>query len=225
MRNSPALDALFPSIRQGVLAATFLQPERWWYLSELATYLRTSPSSLQRELKSLVSSGLLQQRRDGARTYFKAQTRSPIFPDLQRLLEKTSGVAALLQSALHTFKDRIEVAFVYGSMARNDEHALSDVDLMVIGSVGLSDLTPVLSEVEHRLGREVNVTNYSTAEFKHALATANHFLETVIREPKEFVKGDQSALEGITRKSRSTAAHHLQTRVGKPAQTRQPRPR
>jgi len=86
------LTALFPQVRQGVLAATLTQPSKWWYLSELADRLRTTPSSLQRELSSLVASGILKHRREGARAYFKAETRSPVFPELQQLFEKTAGL-------------------------------------------------------------------------------------------------------------------------------------
>ena len=80
MRTTSALDTLFP----GVLTATLTRPEKWWYLSELANFLHTRPSSLQRELAALVQGGILEQRRDGRRTYFKAETRSPIFRDLRR---------------------------------------------------------------------------------------------------------------------------------------------
>lgn len=79
MRSSPVLEALFPKVRQGVLAATLTQPGKWWYLSELAQFLHTTPSSLQRELKALAASGILERRREGTRrTYFKAETRSPL---------------------------------------------------------------------------------------------------------------------------------------------------
>jgi DNA-binding IclR family transcriptional regulator len=92
MRNSvPALDSLIPGVRQGVLAATLTRPDKWWYLSELAEFLHTRPSSLQRELGSLVRSGILQQRKDGRRIYFKAETRSPIFRELRSLFEKTAA--------------------------------------------------------------------------------------------------------------------------------------
>ena len=87
MRKTAALDALFPSVRGSLLAATLTQPDKWWYLSELAEFLQTTPSSLQRELKALVNSGILQQRREGTRIYFKAETQSPLFPELHGLLE------------------------------------------------------------------------------------------------------------------------------------------
>ena len=98
-KTAPALDSLFPNVRQGVLAATLIHPEKWWYLSELAEFLHTRPSSLQRELSALVQSGILEQRRDGRRTYFKAEIRSPIFRDLRNIFEKTVGLIPTLRVA------------------------------------------------------------------------------------------------------------------------------
>src|SRR6202021_574053 len=101
MRSSSVLTALFPQGRQGVLAATLSQPNKWWDLSELAGRLGTSPSSLQRALSSLVASGILVHRRGGQRAYFKAETQSPVFRDLQQLFEKTAGLAPILEHILN----------------------------------------------------------------------------------------------------------------------------
>jgi predicted nucleotidyltransferase len=199
-KNAPALDSLFPSVRQGVLAATLGQPEKWWYLSELANFLHTRPSSLQRELSSLEQSGILQQRKDGRRTYFKAETRSPIFRELRTIFEKTVGLVPSLRVALAPFADKIACAFVYGSVARREEHAASDVDLMVIGTVGLGDLAPSLRKTEKRLGREVNVTNYSVGEFRKKVARGDHFLTTVLKGRLHFVKGEQRDLDAVAGK-------------------------
>lgn len=198
MRKSSILGSLFPHVRQGVLAATLTQPDKWWYLSELADRLGTSPSSLQRELSSLVSSGILVHRREGTRVYFKAETRSPVFPELRRLFEKTAGLVPLLEQTLKPFGDKIACAFVYGSVARSQEHALSDVDLMVIGRAGLADLSPALRKAEAHLGREINVTAYSPREFRDKVKSRDHFLTTVLRGRKQFVKGDRNDLDEVT---------------------------
>ena len=196
-RNAPALDSLFPGVRQGVLAATLTRPGKWWYLSELAEFLHTRPSSLQRELTCLKQSGILQQRKDGRRTYFKAETRSPIFRELRSIFEKTVGLVPSLKAALQPFASKIVCAFVYGSIARREENAASDVDLMVIGTVGLSGLAPSLRKAEKRLGREVNVTNYSVDEFRKKLAEGDHFLTTVLKGSRQFVKGEQGDLDRV----------------------------
>ncbi len=199
-KNAPALDSLFPSVRQGVLAATLTRPEKWWYLSELARFLHTRPSSLQRELSSLEQSGMLVQRKDGRRTYFKAETRSPIFRELRSIFEKTVGLIPTLRTALRPFANKIVCAFVYGSIARREEHATSDVDLMVIGNVGLGDLSPALRRAEKRLGREVNVTNYSVDEFGKKVVEGDHFLTTVLKGSLQFVKGEQRDLDAVVSK-------------------------
>jgi predicted nucleotidyltransferase len=200
MRNSSVLTALFPQVRQGVLAATLTQPSKWWYLSELADRLGTTPSSLQRELSSLVASGILTQRREGTRAYFKAETRSPVFRELQQLFEKTAGLIPIVEQILDPFGDKIECAFVYGSVARNREHATSDVDLMVVGKAGLADLSSALRKAEQRLGREVNATVYSPEEFHEKVRSHDHFLATVLNGRKHFVKGGQSDLDEIVGK-------------------------
>ena len=206
-----ALATLFPAVRRQVLAATLSQPERWWYLSELATHLGVGPSSLQRELKALVDGGILELRRDGRRVYFKAETRSPLFGDLRGLIEKTAGVLPTLRAALAPFGDRINVAFVYGSMARRQERAESDVDLLVIGDVGLAALAPVLKDVERRIGREVNATCYSRAEFRRK--AADHFLAAVLAGPTEFVKGSRSDLDEAAGQSRRATPSHVEKRA------------
>src|ERR1700735_3279993 len=117
MRRASILDSLFPVVRQGILAATLTRPDKWWYLSELAGFIRTQPSSLQRELSALVQCGILERRRDGRRVYFKAETRSPVFSDLRSVLEKTAGVVPTLQNLLRPFGGEISIALIYGSVA------------------------------------------------------------------------------------------------------------
>jgi predicted nucleotidyltransferase len=213
MRKSGPLAALFPTMRAEVLAATLTQPDKSWYLSELAEFLGTGPSSLQRVLNALVAGGILQRRREGTRVYFKAETRSPLFTELRSLIEKTAGLLPTLRRALEPLAARIDCAFVYGSVARNREHALSDVDLLVIGDVGLADLAPALRHAETRLAREVNATTFSAAEFRRRMAGRDHFLSEVVRGPKEFVKGRQSELDALAGKPRRPTASNLETRT------------
>ena len=153
MHKKRALDSLFPRTRQAILTATLLQPDRWWYLSDLAKHLWVPPSSLQRELAALMGAEILRRRRDGNRVYFQANPDCPFLPELQGLLVKTAGMVDVLREALAPFQTRIDWAFIYGSVARAEELATSDVDLMIIGTVGLADLAPALRRAEKRLSR------------------------------------------------------------------------
>jgi len=200
MRNSATLEALFPKTRQGLLVATLTQPEKWWFLSELAEFLSTTPSSLQRELSALVDTGILEQRREGTRVYFRAQKRSPIYRELRGIVEKTAGIVPTVRTILAPFGRKILCAFVYGSIARAQEHATSDIDLMVIGQVGLSELTPALRRAERALGRDLNATTYSADEFSSKIQKNDHFLTAVLKRPKQFVKASERELDAITGK-------------------------
>ena len=200
MRISPILEALFPEVRAKVLAAVFGQPDREWYLTELARTLKTQPSSLQRELEALSKAGILEQRRDGRRVYVKPDKNSPVFADLRGLLEKTAGVIPVLRSELETLGESIRLAFVYGSVARSEETSVSDIDLMVVGKAGLSDLIPALRNSERILGRPVNPSVYSSEEFQERVRSEDHFLTTVLKGAKQFVKGGEDELERIAGK-------------------------
>jgi predicted nucleotidyltransferase len=122
-----------------------------------------------------VASGILANRREGARAYFKAETRSPVFRELQQLFEKTAGLAPMLEQMLEPFGNKIQSAYIYGSVARSRDHAMSDVDVMVIGRAGIADLSPALRKAEERLGREVNVTAYSPQELREKIKSREHF--------------------------------------------------
>ena len=190
MRTFSSVDALFTRTRQSILAATFGEPHRWWYMRELARHLRLTPSSLQRELASLVKGGILHQRREGKQVYFQAATESPIFEELHGLILKTVGLADVIRDVLRPLARRIQWAFIYGSVARSEERSASDVDLMIIGQVGLADVSSPLRKAERRINRPVNPTTYTADEFAAKLRSDNHFIGTVLRSKRLFILGD-----------------------------------
>lgn len=208
-------EALFPETRRAILAATLLEPERWWYMSDLARHLGVSPSSLQRELQSLVSAGILLRRQEGRQVYFRANPECPVLEELQGLMVKTAGVADVLRDALAPFSDAIECAFVYGSFAKGTVVSESDVDLMVIGNVNLSGLSSALKDAGERIGRSVNPTVYPAKEFAKKLASGQHFLSTVMREEKLYLIGDDDKLAETSGRRAGAKAPNKQTRAGR----------
>jgi len=207
MRKSSILDALFPAVRQEILTATLLSPEKSWYLSELAAHLGTSPSSLQRELETLANSGILVRTQDGRRTYYRAQTASPVFNELRDLLAKTAGIIPVLNSELTQLDGKIRWAAIYGSIARGEEQAQSDIDLLVVGPVGMTELLPALRRVEQQFGREVNVTRYSESEFLAKRHGRDHFLNSVLKGKLITIVGSSNELEKTASRRESPGTH------------------
>lgn len=205
MRKDSTLAALLSPTRQGVLTSLFLRPDKEWYLSELAASLGTGPSSLQREIDALVRVGILKKRVDGRRSYVKANEGSPIFPELRGLIEKTGGIVPMLREAVKRTKG-LEVAFIYGSLARGEEGAESDVDMMLLGNVSTMELSPKLRAVEVAVGRQINPTVFSLDEFAKKITEKNHFLQTVLRNKKIMLIGTENELEEIARRAEDSHA-------------------
>ncbi len=199
MRKSSPIDALISKTTQGLLAATVLQPQRWWYLSDLAKHLGRRPSSLQEPLAALVSAGILCRRKDGNRVYYQADADCPFLGELQGIIAKTVGLIDVLREALSPLSSEITVAFVHGSVAKSLERASSDIDLIVIGSLGLSKLSPVLEAAEGHLGRPINASVFSPQEFSKKIAAKNHFLHAVLEKEKLFVIGNTDDLARTAR--------------------------
>jgi DNA-binding transcriptional ArsR family regulator len=194
MASSSLLDPIFSPLRRQVLAALLLAPSRQWYMLELARHIGVSRSSLQRELAALVASEILISHQDGNRVYYQANPDCPILPDLQGLLVKTVGVVEMLRRALAGLQRRIDVAFVYGSFAQAAELVDSDIDLMIVGSIGLSDLAPALRSIQKTTGREVNPVVFSVSEVRKKLERGDHFLTSVADAKKIFLIGAGSDL-------------------------------
>jgi len=193
------IDILFSKTRQGVLTATFLQADRWWYLSELAQHLGVRPSSLQAELPELESGELLTSKKDGNRIYYRANSDATLFQELQQILVKTIGLRDVIKDFLRPFEKKISAAFIFGSIARGEEVSASDVDLMIIGDVKLIDLVKNLKKAELKIGRPINPTTYKSIEFTKQIQAKNNFVTNVLSEKKIFIIGSENGLENLAK--------------------------
>jgi predicted nucleotidyltransferase len=193
-------DALFTKTQQRVLAVLFGQSQRSFYANELIALAQSGSGAVQRELARLESSGLVTMHRIGNQKHYQANRAAPIFEELRGIVLKTFGVADVLRAALAPLWPQIEVAFVYGSLAKGSEHAGSDVDLMVIGSVpSNAALLEVLLPAQAQLGRVINPTLYTPDEFAQRVREGKSFIMRVLEQPKIFIRGE---LDDITRLAR-----------------------
>ena len=149
--------------------------------------------TVRQELDRLSKLGLIEARTDGNRRYYTAREDHPLYPEIRGLVLKTSGLADLLRAALKKEKN-IQVAFVFGSFAHSRERAHSDVDLVVIGTLGLRQLTKLLSGVSEKIGREINPHIFTSAEFRRRKKAGDHFVKSVLAEPRIFIIGDEHEL-------------------------------
>ena len=194
MRNNCLLDALLPKTRQGILAALLGQPEKTWYVSELARRMGVPSSSLQRELQDLTTVGILKNHRQGRMAYYQANTDSPVFAELRGLILKTAGLVDVLAEALKPLVAKLRLVFVYGSIASGNEKSDSDIDLMVVGKVAPAELALPLRRARELLGRDINPTVYTPAEFDKKRNSQDTFLSQVLAKPRLLVIESQNDL-------------------------------
>jgi predicted nucleotidyltransferase len=154
--------------------------------------------SIQSELKKLLRLDLVKRERDGNRLYYQANTDHPLYVDIYSMVFKTTGVIEQLRQVLAE-TDGISVAFVFGSFARNEEKATSDIDLMVIGSLGLRTLSCLLSGLSQKTGREINPHVMSEGEFHQRRTQGEHFVSEVLNLQKLFIKGGENDLNALGR--------------------------
>jgi len=184
-------DALLTRTQQRVLGRLFGHPERSVYASELIRDTGTGSGAAQRELARLEASGLVTSRRIGHQKHYQANADSPLFVDLRNIVMKTVGLVEPLRRALKPIESKIHKAFVFGSIAKGSDQANSDIDLMVVSdALSYGDVFGALDKLSKTLGRTVNPTVYSEAEFSKRANGDSAFVTRVLEGPKIWVIGN-----------------------------------
>jgi len=185
MSTIPLSDALFSATQQKVLGLLYGRPDQSFYANEISRWAQVGKGSLMRELARLHSSGILTMSRQGNQTHYQANPECPIYAELLGIVRKTFGIAEQIRAALAPSAEQLVWAFVYGSIAKGSEHAGSDVDLMLIGeNLNYSDLMERLLPVEELLGRTINPTIYTLADWQAKKAAGNSFVARVEQQEK-----------------------------------------
>lgn len=187
--------ALFSGTQQRVLAWLFGQPDRSFYATELIGLAGAGSGAVQRELARLAQSGLVTVRAVGNQKHYQANPEAPIYAELCGIVQKTVGLAGPLRAALAPLAARIHAAFVYGSIAKREDTASSDIDLMLISDdLAYADVYAQLEAVSHRLGRTVNPSIYTTQELARRVERKEAFTTRVLAQPKLWLIGGEDDL-------------------------------
>ena len=183
--------AIFSESQARVFRWLFGQPERSYHLSELCRLTGLGSASLQRELNRLADAGLVRSERIGNLRRFQANPQSPVFGELVGLTRKTLGVVPMLAEALLPLVPSLQAAWVYGSVAKQTDTAQSDIDVMLVGeNLSLSSILELLIPLESQLGRKINPSCYTPAEFERRRAEPDSFVNRVLAQPILPLIGD-----------------------------------
>lgn len=188
-------NALFTPVQQRVLGLLFGQPERRFQSVELIRLAGSGTGATHRLLRRLVEDGLVRVSVEGRQKYYQANPQSPVFEELVGLIRKTVGLAGPLREALTPLGDRIQAAFIYGSVASGKDRADSDIDLMVIADdLDYPTLFEAVQTAERQLGRPINPNLITPSAWRHKRTQPDSFIARVQNRTHLFVLGSENDL-------------------------------
>ena len=190
------LSNLFCSnVRAEIFQILFDESREEVHLREICRLSGSAVNGIRRDLGKLLKMDLVVSRRDGNRLYFQANKNHPLYLEIKNIVLKTSGIIETLKKALSN--SDIECAFIFGSIAKGTEKSHSDIDIIVIGNVGLRKLSGLLSEAYEKIGREINPHTYTKKEFQRRIENNDHFLTSVLDSKKVFIIGTEDDLKAM----------------------------
>lgn len=181
-------------LRTSVLSWIMSHPNQRYFIRQLEKILDADSTNLSRELAKLESMGIVNSTVEGRQKYFQANRNCPIYPELEGIIRKTHGLVSVLKEALQPLAEKIQIALVYGSMATGSYNNESDVDLFIIGSCTFREVVDHISNVQGKIGREINPTVMPIHEWKEKLTSRNHFITSVAASDKLFIIGNEDEL-------------------------------
>ncbi|HEY3170438.1 MAG TPA: nucleotidyltransferase domain-containing protein [Thermoanaerobaculia bacterium] len=229
MRTSPPADrlsvTLFGKTRRRVFDWLFTHPGESFYLRQLARITGSSPGALERELAKLTAAGILSRSLKGRATFYQADPGCPIYSELGSIIRKTSGVAGEIRRALESLASKLDFVILHGSAASGALRSASDVDLVTVGAAKFPDVVEALRPAQQRLGREVNPIVYTAGEFTRRIRSGDHFVTTLLQEPRTFIRGDADELERLVPKRLARSSPNVSGRNRRSPGRRRARPR
>ncbi len=188
---------LFGKTRAALLRELYANPDRRVSFNQLVRRLKSGPGAISRELATLTSAGLVAEQREGNQRFLSAGTSSPLFSELKALITKASGAPTFIREALQGLEDQIDIAVIFGSVAKGTERADSDVDLFIIGTAGYSVVTQRMYSIEDRLGRKVQTLYFDPSSPTDRASLQKSSTRAMLAGPKLFVLGDERRLEAF----------------------------
>lgn len=193
-------NVLFSKVQQRILTLLYSKPDCDFHTNEIIRTVHSGTGAVQRELKKMTAAGLVIIKFVGNQKRYQVNSTAPFFAELRGLILKTFGLADILRAALKPLVDKqIYFAFIYGSMAKQEDTANSDIDLMIIGDkLTYIDLFKLLQKAEKQLGRSIHPTCYTPSEWLHKFKNDNHFINQIIKQPKIFLIGIEDDFKKLT---------------------------
>ena len=191
-------DALFTKTQQKVLGLLYGRPQQSFYLNEIVRWADVGKGTIKRELERMTAAGLLTSKSIGNQTHYQANPVCPVYEEIIGLVRKTFGITDVIRTALLPRLDQIELAFIYGSIAKGTDTAESDIDLLIVSDdLAYAELMATLVDAEQTLGRPINPGIYSRQQFRDKRQAGNAFITKIMQQPRLWIKGEENDIGNV----------------------------
>ena len=180
-----------------ILEIFFNNPEKSYYLRELARKLTKEPGVFQKDINRLVENDILNSHYQANTRLFELNKNHYLYKELKSIFFKTLGPAGELRNILNKIRN-IKIAFIFGSFAKKKEDSFSDIDLMIIGNPDEDILISKITKLEGQLDREVNYHIFSLKDWEKKIKEKNSFLQNISSQSKIFLIGNKDELSKIS---------------------------
>jgi predicted nucleotidyltransferase len=192
-------DSLFSKVRQRVLTLFYNHPDSDFHTNEIIRLTESGTGAVQRELRTLTATGIILVKNVGNQKRYQVNQTAPIYSELQGIVTKTFGLADRLRQALKPLAENIDIAFIFGSIAKNEDTARSDIDVMLIGkTISYTDIYLLLEHIEQTLSRKINPTCYTVSDWQKKFRAENHFIKKIIQQDKIFLIGSEDEFRKLS---------------------------
>jgi predicted nucleotidyltransferase len=185
-------------IRVNLIKLFIFSTQKEYYVREIARLTKDPFDPVRRELIQLGKIGILNSRVSGRQKYYSINIDHPFYSELKSMVMKSDGIGETLRGKIGNREDVLS-AFIYGSFARNEENATSDIDLFVVGDISVLDLQSVIGDIEADIKREINPAVFPLKELRAKFRAKNNFIAEVFNCPKIFLKGDEDGFRELVR--------------------------
>jgi predicted nucleotidyltransferase len=198
MRSNSIGNVLFTKTQQKVLGLLFGKPDQSFYLNEITKLSQMGRGTIKRELERMEAAGIVVKKRIGNQNHYQANSECPVYSELMGIARKTFGVADVIKTALNSILDEVALAFIYGSVAKGEDTAKSDIDLLIVSNeLTYSEVMERLLDSETSIGRPINPTIYNVDQIEKKLKQDNAFVSRVMEQPKIWIKEDEDVYRTI----------------------------
>jgi DNA-binding transcriptional ArsR family regulator len=186
-------DLFISKVRVKMLQLFLLNPGEMFHVREIVRQVDEEINAVRRELLRMEKGGLVKSEWRANRRYYEFRKDYLFYSDLLAMMNKVGGLGGEIIKNKPKL-GKIKFAFISGGFARGKKPGPKDVELLLVGTVVLPELSALVKQEEAKREREINYTVMPEEEYKYRVTRRDPFILDVLERPRIMLIGEEDAL-------------------------------